>query len=200
MSNPLLWDAIQDISSCLPRGYRTTHTQILPTLPTYSLALCPHPLPTYSSSHTGPVFVYMLNHIQLFATPLMVAHQDPLSWDSPGKNTGVGCHALLQGIFPTQGLKLHLLHGQVHSLPLSHLGSPWPCALILNCAWPSAWTILALYLHGLSLLSSDLFSNVTSSEKWPLDTLTKPEHSSPPSQSFIKILMALNTNWHYIYF
>ena len=24
-------------------------------------------------------------------------------WDSPGKNTGVGCHALLQGIFPTQG-------------------------------------------------------------------------------------------------
>ena len=29
--------------------------------------------------------------------------------DSPGKNTGVGCHALLQGIFPTQGLKLHLL-------------------------------------------------------------------------------------------
>ena len=31
-------------------------------------------------------------------------------WDSPGKNTGVGCHALLQGVFPTQGLNLHLLH------------------------------------------------------------------------------------------
>ena len=30
--------------------------------------------------------------------------------DSPGKNTGVGCHALLQGIFPTQGLKPGLLH------------------------------------------------------------------------------------------
>ena len=30
--------------------------------------------------------------------------------DSPGKNTGVGCHALLQGIFPTQGLNPHLLH------------------------------------------------------------------------------------------
>ena len=30
-------------------------------------------------------------------------------WDSPGKNTGVGCHFLLQGIVPTQGLKgLHL--------------------------------------------------------------------------------------------
>ena len=31
-------------------------------------------------------------------------------WDSPGKNTGVGCHFLLQGIFPTQGLNLGLLH------------------------------------------------------------------------------------------
>ena len=29
--------------------------------------------------------------------------------DSPGKNTGVGCHALLQGIFPTQGSNQHLL-------------------------------------------------------------------------------------------
>ena len=29
-------------------------------------------------------------------------------WDSPGKSTGVGCHALLQGIFPTQGLTLRL--------------------------------------------------------------------------------------------
>ena len=34
-------------------------------------------------------------------------------WDSPGKNTGVGCHALLQGIFPAQGSNpclLWLLH------------------------------------------------------------------------------------------
>ena len=31
-------------------------------------------------------------------------------WASPGKTTEVGCHALLQGIFPTQGSKLHLLH------------------------------------------------------------------------------------------
>ena len=30
-------------------------------------------------------------------------------WDSPGKYTGVGCHALLQGIFPTQGLYLCLI-------------------------------------------------------------------------------------------
>ena len=40
--------------------------------------------------------------------------------DSPGRNTGVGHHALLQGIFLTQGLKLGLLplHWQAGSLPL----------------------------------------------------------------------------------
>ena len=31
-------------------------------------------------------------------------------WDFPGKNTGVGCHFLLQRIFLTQGLNLGLLH------------------------------------------------------------------------------------------
>ena len=47
--------------------------------------------------------------------------------DSPGKNTGVCSHALLQGIFPTQGWNPHLLcllHWQVNSLLLSHQGSP----------------------------------------------------------------------------
>ena len=44
--------------------------------------------------------------------------------DFPGKNTGLGCHFLLQGIFPTQGWNPHLLHWQADSLPLSHQGSP----------------------------------------------------------------------------
>ena len=45
----------------------------------------------------------------------------------PGKNTGVDCHALLQGIFPTQGLNprlLHLLHQQAGCLPLVPPGKP----------------------------------------------------------------------------
>ena len=45
-------------------------------------------------------------------------------WDFLDKNTGVGCHFLLQQIFPTQGLNPCLLHGQVDSLPLSHQESP----------------------------------------------------------------------------
>ena len=47
---------------------------------------------------------------RLFVTPWTVAHQAPLSIVSPSKNTGVGSHFLLQGIFLTQGLNLHLLH------------------------------------------------------------------------------------------
>ena len=45
-------------------------------------------------------------------------------WDFPGKNTRVGCHFLLQGIFLTQGSNPCLLHWQADSLPLSHQGSP----------------------------------------------------------------------------
>ena len=56
--------------------------------------------------------------------------------DSPGKNTRMGCHALLQGIFPTQGLNPGILHCRWVLYCLSHQGSPnqsqrldlWPCS------------------------------------------------------------------------
>ena len=44
--------------------------------------------------------------------------------DSLGKNTGVGCHALLQGIFPTQGSNPGLPHCRRIPYQLSHQGSP----------------------------------------------------------------------------
>ena len=44
-------------------------------------------------------------------------------WDFPGKNTGVGCHFLLQGIFPTQGLNPGLPHSRQMLYCLSHPGS-----------------------------------------------------------------------------
>ena len=46
--------------------------------------------------------------MSLFVTLWTVSLQAPLSWDSPGKNTGVGI--LLQGIFPTRGSHLGLPH------------------------------------------------------------------------------------------
>ena len=43
-------------------------------------------------------------------------------WDSPGKNTGVLCHFLLQGIFPTREFKLGLLHYRQILYHFSHQG------------------------------------------------------------------------------
>ena len=45
-------------------------------------------------------------------------------WNSLGKNTGVGCYSLLQGIFPTQGLNLGFQHCRQSLYHLSHQGSP----------------------------------------------------------------------------
>ena len=45
-------------------------------------------------------------------------------WNSPGKNTRVGCHSHLQGIFTIQGLNLGLLHCKWIVYCLSHHGSP----------------------------------------------------------------------------
>ena len=62
-----------------------------------------------------------LRHHRLLAASLLCL------WNFPGKNTGMGCHFLLQRILPTQGLNpwsLHLMHWQVDSLLLHSLGSP----------------------------------------------------------------------------
>ena len=43
--------------------------------------------------------------------------------ESPGKNTGGGCHAFLQGVFSTQGLNPGLLHCRQILYQLSHQGN-----------------------------------------------------------------------------
>ena len=69
------------------------------------------------------------SRVQLFVTPWTVARQ------APGKNTGVGGHSLLQGIFPIQGVNSHLLcllHWQPSSLPLVPPGKPKKQCIYLN--------------------------------------------------------------------
>ena len=68
---------------------------------------------------------HLFSLARLIATPWMLALARFLClWNFPGKNTGVGCHFLILGIFPTQGWNLRLLHWQADSLPLCHLGRP----------------------------------------------------------------------------
>ena len=72
-------------------------------------------------------WISLLQSCPTLCDPVDSTHQALLSWDSPGTNTGVGCHALTQGIFPTQGSNLHLLcllHWQAGSLPLTLPGKP----------------------------------------------------------------------------
>ena len=63
-------------------------------------------------------------------------------WDSPGKNTGVGCHALLQGIFLTQESNPGLLHYRDILYGLSYEGSPTASPIaskgILNLCFSSS--------------------------------------------------------------
>ena len=65
-------------------------------------------------------------------------------WDSPGKNTGVGCHFLLRGIFPTLESNPGLLHCRCTLYQLSHQGSP------------KAWEMLpfGLIMESLALVES----------------------------------------------
>ena len=65
-------------------------------------------------------------------TPWTVARQAPLSMGTPGKNTGVGCHSLLQGIFPTQESNPGLPHCRQILHHLSHQGSP-PFSVTFSC-------------------------------------------------------------------
>ena len=74
----------------------------------------------------------MLNRftrVRPFSTPQTVAHRAPLSMGFSRQDTGVGCHALLQGIFPTQGSNPYLFclrPQQEGSSPLGPPGKPSP--------------------------------------------------------------------------
>ena len=69
-----------------------------------------------------------LSSVPLFCNPMDCSQLgSSVHGNSPGKNTGVGCHALPQGISPTQGSNpylLCLLYWQVDSLPLAPSGKP----------------------------------------------------------------------------
>ena len=84
-------------------------------------------------SFPSPTHACMVSHfsrVQLFATRGLQPTGLLCPQDSPGKNTGVGCHFLLRGIFPTQESNLnlpHLLHCRQILYPLSHLGGTAIC-------------------------------------------------------------------------
>ena len=121
-----------NLGSQIPRPLRWL--VLLPHTPTSCV------LPLKSPFHPTPVYLPRLVICReapwlLLFNGLVVFNSSvtPMDCGPPGcslqgilqaKNTRLGCHALLQGMVPTQGSKRHLLHWQVDSLPLSPQGSP----------------------------------------------------------------------------
>ena len=108
----------------LKHGHQTTYYcpwQVIDKYCSY-LPFCPHHL--WWSVCACKITLVMSNSLQphgLWLTRLLCP------WDSPGKNTGVGCHALLREILPYPGIELMSLISpawQADSVQLSHLGSP----------------------------------------------------------------------------
>ena len=119
-------------------------------------------------------------------------------WSSPGKNTGVGCHFLLQGIFPPQGLNLGLLHCRQILYLLSHLGS-------LLCAYSSSvhcllWVcstscVLLSVIVALNCSARTDSARGLERERRDLPTSSSP-HSPPPKSQ--KILTNLKSTFFFL--
>ena len=74
------------------------------------------------------ITLYVLIPVWLFANTWTVPAKLLCLWNCPGRNTGVGCHFLPQGIFPAQGWNpclWGLLHWQLDSLPLVPSEKSW---------------------------------------------------------------------------
>ena len=114
----------------------------------------PTPRATWIAHHSVHYTTLVFFHLLLFshsvvsdsATSWIIACQVPLYMgDYPSKNTGIGCHFLLQGIFATQGSNLCPVHWQEDSLCLSHLDKE---AGGHSCHWQSLYNYLALTVVG----------------------------------------------------
>ena len=106
-------------------------------------------------------------------------------WESPGKNTGVGSHSLLQGILLIQGSNLHLLHcKQIFFYHLSHS----PSWRLTNTA-KIQLTLVGLRELELSSIQSHKYQRHT------CDTLTKLNTCSKVTDSSLSFWAAVLLCW-----
>ena len=123
-------------------GWRplTLHRSLSCQLHTFSTI--PHHQPSVHPAHARTPLPISMLCSAVFSLPVMsdsLRHYGPpgssVHGDSPGKNTGVGCHALLQGIFPTQGIEPRsptLQGDSLHEPPWkSWEGQIEPCAIFV---------------------------------------------------------------------
>ena len=95
----------------------------------------------------------LVTQLCLTLTTWAVVCQTPLSNNTPGKNTGVGIHSLLQGIFQIQRLNLRLLHYRrwllyTASLPFHNFWADSPIMLFINTIQDIFWFFPLVFLIG----------------------------------------------------
>ena len=125
---------------------------------------------------------WLLNCVWLVCDPM--DYSSPgycVRGDSPGKNTGVGCHALLQGIFPTQGLNPGFLHCRWILYSLSHQGRPCryiSCMIYVEGKMWFKWKVF--YLSQISGISRNMYklSNIKNRMWYQYDRLLKKKKTT----------------------
>ena len=153
--------------------------------------------------------------VQLFADPMDCSLPSLLCpWDFPGKNTGVGCHFLLQGIFLTQGSNLCLLcplHRQAYSLPLALPGEP-SRVLIVTKKSGGNYKASVIFSKGTLIISTEVVpvklvvgKNLWSSYEWQWKVhdscVLKAEFSFSLKKGFLSLLHSrkqakMEISWH----
>ena len=105
--------------------------------------------------------------------------------DSLGKNTGVGCHALLQGIFPTQGWNPGLLHCRQILYCLSHQGRPFATSIwgqfffLLDLRWIIGVCLQIPIVHKSMPRSERFITCLNASLSWSSSSSSFLLHFSP---------------------
>ena len=82
------------------------------------------PKSVFFPHHQRKKSVFIAKSCLTLCDPMNCSLSDFCLWNSPGRNTRVGCHSLLQSILPTQGSNLGLLHCRQILYHLSRQGSP----------------------------------------------------------------------------
>ena len=112
-----------------------------------------------------------------------------------GKNTGVSCPFLLQGVCLTQGSNPYLPHWRVDSLLLSHMGSPdstYKCFQMIFVFWLTSLSMIRsrsihVATNGIAAAAAKLLQSCP--------TLCDPVDGSPPGSSVPGILQARILEW-----
>ena len=119
-------------------------------------------------------------------------------WDSPGKNTRVGCHAFFQGIFPTQGSNPGLPHCRQIPYCLSHQGSPL-FGFPYTEKFGNVYKVIMLpsqVIHWTSFYSIQMAGNNQALETYPHHPLAVAGLSSNHFSCLLDVQQWNGVGWH----